>query len=209
MNNQPLHQKIAKHTLSFIVMQINMNQIKSWCGILLTGGLLAGFAPAAQSGLFTGAFAPANWTQTPVSANDGVFGFTGSGSATLLTLQSSATTGFSDTLMGLKSPYLSAAETVNFDWTLTANGNLGTPQAYFYVGSTTYDLSGSSGTLTGIEIPANTPVYFELMGDMSPGKAPAELEIVGVPETGNALAGLLVLGAAGFEWFRRKQTVAG
>jgi hypothetical protein len=30
-----------------------------------------------------------------------------------------------------------------------------------------------------------------------------------VPETGNALAGMLVLAAAGFEWFRRKRTAGG
>ena len=81
-----------------------MNRVRSWCGMLLAGLLLAGFAPTAQSGLFfSGPFAPpvgVNWTQTTVSGNDGVFGFPGSGLTTILTLQSSTATGFSDTLVG-------------------------------------------------------------------------------------------------------------
>jgi hypothetical protein len=60
-----------------------------------------------------------------------------------------------------------------------------------------------------LAISASTPIYFELMVDVSPGKAPAQLQIMGIPETGNALAGLLALAAAGLEWFRRKQTIGG
>jgi len=186
--------------------RMNLNRARVWCGMLLAGWLLAGVAPTARSGLLT----PADWTQIPVSANDGVFSYTGSGDATVFVLKSSMTTGFSDTLIGLNSPYLSAAEGVNFDWTLTANGNLGAPQAYFYVGATEYALNGSSGSLMNVDIPANTPVYFELVGDVSPGKAPAQLDIWQVvPETGNALAGVLVLAVAGLEWFRRKQPAGG
>jgi len=32
---------------------------------------------------------------------------------------------------------------------------------------------------------------------------------ISVPEAGNALAGLLVMAAAGFEWYRRKRTAGG
>jgi len=187
--------------------QTNMNQVRSWCGLLLAGLLLAGFAPAAHAGLFAGPFATGDWTQTPVSANDGVFAFTGTGTSTTLVLQSSTTTGFSDTLVGAFNS--GTAELVSFDWTLTANGNIGSPTAYFYVGNIIYTLQGSSGNWTDINVPANTEIYFELVGDTSPDKASAELQIVGVPEAGNALAGLLVLGAAGFEWFRRRRMVVG
>ena len=188
--------------------RINMNMVRSWCGILLAGWLLAGFASTAQSGLFfTGPFAPGNWTQTPVSDNDGEFGFSGTGNATVLVLQSSTTTGFSDTLIGAVNS--GTAQSVSFNWTLTANGNLGAPGAYYYVGSTIYDLLGTSGTLRNIGISPNTQIYFELVGDVSSGKSPAQLRISEVPEAGNALAGLLVLGAAGFEWLRRKRTAVG
>jgi hypothetical protein len=186
--------------------QTNMNRIRSWCGMLLAGLLLAGFAPAAHAGLFTGPFATTDWTQTTV-ANDGVFAFTGTGTSTTLVLKSSTTTGYSDTLVSALNS--GTAELISFDWTLTANGNIGSPTAYLYVGDVQYLLQGPSGNWTGINVPANTDIYFELVGDTSTGKSPAELEIVGVPEAGNALAGLLVLGAVGFEWFRRKHMAVG
>ena len=59
-----------------------------------------------------------------------------------------------------------------------------------------------------IWIPANTPIYFELVGDVTPGKSPAQLKVMMVPEPGNALTGMLML-AAGFEWFRRKRKAGG
>ena len=97
---------------------------------------------------------------------------------------------------------------MSFNWSLTANGNIGSPTAYYYVDTTPYGLIGTSGSVS-IEIPAGDTIGFELVGNVSPGKSPTQLIITEVPETGNALAGLLVLGAAGFEWFRRKQAVAG
>jgi len=53
--------------------------------LLAAGGLWTRLAPSAQSEMFTGAFAPANWAQTSIGTNNGVFGFTGSGSETGLT----------------------------------------------------------------------------------------------------------------------------
>ena len=178
--------------------------------MLLAGWLLAGLAPTGQcqSTLFTGDLGTNNWEQIPVGANDGGFVFTDDGNSVVLYLTSSATPGFSDTLLALKSPYLSATELLDFSWTLTANGNAGAPQAYFYVDITPYALQDASGSLMGIEIPANTPIYFELVGDVTPGKSPAQLKVMMVPEPGNALTGMLML-AAGFEWFRRKRKAGG
>lgn len=181
--------------------------------MLLTGWLLAGLAPTAQAGLFTGDLGTNNWEQILLDANDGGFVFTGTGDTIELDLTASAIPGFSDTLIGLKSPYSSTPEVVDFNWTLTFNGNAGPPQAYFYVGAPSdpnfmaYALPDTSGFLTGIEIPANTPIYFELVGDVTPGKSPAQLEVT-VPEPGNLLASMLVL-AGGFEWFRRKRKAGG
>ena len=184
-----------------------MNQIRSWWGILLAGWLLAGFAPAAQSGLFTGAFATGNWTVAQYGANPGGYAFTGTGSTAVLVLTASAA-GQSDTILSLNSPYASTEESVFFNWTLSANGNDGAPLAYFFVGSTEHNLIGTSGSLT-VEVPADTQLSFELVGNVKPGKSAAQLEITAVPEAGTALAGVLVLGAAGFEWFRRKRTAIG
>jgi hypothetical protein len=187
--------------------RVGLNQVRSWRAILLAGWLLAGLAPIVQAGLFTGDLGTNNWTQIPVSDNDGGFVFTGTGDTIALVLTSSAISGFSDTLITLEPPYLSAPELVDFNWTLTANGNVGGPQAYFYVDTLQYPLQGDSGRLTDIEIPANTPIYFELVGNVTPGKSPAQLEIT-VPEPGNALGGMLML-AGGFEWFRRKRKAGG
>ena len=189
--------------------RINMNRVRSWCGITATVLLLAGFAPASRSALFfSGPFASANWTPLTYDGdNHGTFGFTGSGLTTVLTLQSSTTTGFSDTLVGAVNS--GTAATVNFNWTLTANGNLGTPQAYFFAGDTEYDLVGTSGTLWNVGISPGTQIYFELVGDVSPGKSAAQLQISEVPEMGTALFGLLVLGAAGIEWGRRRRMAVG
>lgn len=184
-----------------------MNQGRSWCAILLAGWLLAGFAPAARAGLFfTGPFAPGNWTKTYDDGNPGSFFFTGSGSATVLTFNASGTTGDSDTIISAVNS--STPESVSFNWTLAQNGNDGIPQAYFFVvGGTEYGLVGISGSVSTI-VPAGATISFDLVGSLeSSGKSPAQLQIMEVPETGNALAGLLVLAAAGFEWFRRKQTI--
>jgi hypothetical protein len=207
MNNPEFQPKGHHHHIT--MKHIDMNRVRAWCGMLLAGWLLAGLAPAARAGLFfSGPFAPGHWTQTSVSANNGVFGFAGSGSSTVMTLLSSTTTGFSDTLVGAANTS-GATESVSFNWTLTAYGNLGAPQAYFYAGSTIYDLIGTSGRLNDIQVAAGTTIYFELVGNVSSGKAPAQLNIMEVPEASTALAGLLVLAVAGLEWFRRKQTAGG
>ena len=154
-------------------------------------------------------FPPASWSQTTLINAGGSFYFTGSGSATALTFNASGTTGYSDTIISANNTS-GTTESVSFDWTLTANGNMGAPLAYFYVGSTIYDLIGTSGTLTGINVSAGQTIQFELVGDVSSGKAPAQLKIWDVvPETGNALAGMLVLAVSGFEWFRRQRTAGG
>ena len=181
-----------------------MNQIRLWCGMLLAGLLLVGFAPTASLGLFTDAFATGNWTVAQYGDNPGGYAFTGTGSTAVLVLTASAA-GPSDTVLSLNSPYASTEESVFFNWTLSDNGNIGTPQAYFFVGGTEYDLIGTKGSLT-VEVPADTKLSFELVGDVSPGKGAAQLDITAVPEAGTALTGVLVLGAAGFEWFRRKRT---
>ena len=189
--------------------RIDMKQARSWCRLLLAGWLLAGFVPAARAGLFfTGPFAPGNWTQSTIE-NGGSFFFTGSGSATVLTFNASGTTGDSDTIISAVNS--STPESVSFNWTLTQNGNDGPPQAYFLVvGGTTDDLVGTSGSVSTV-VPAGATIYFELVGSLeSSGKSPAQLQIMEVvPEAGNALAGLLVLAAAGFEWFRWKRTAGG
>jgi len=206
MNNQTLQPKGYQHHI--IMKRMNMNQVRSWCGILLAGWLLAGFAPTAQSGLFSGAFAPGNWTAAQFGYNPGGYVFTGTGDTAVLVLTAAAA-GPSDTILSLNSPYSSTAESVYFNWTLTANGDKNDiPQAYFYVGTTEYPLLSLRGSMS-IEIPASTPISFELVGNVLTGKAPAQLEISEVPEAGNALAGLLVLGAAGFEWFRQKRKGGG
>ena len=188
--------------------RIILVQAKSWCGLLLAGWLLAGLASTGRADLFAGDLGTNNWVQIPVGDNDGGFVFTGVGDTVILYLTSSATPGFSDTLLGLTSPYLSAPEVVNLSWTLSANGNVGQPQAYFYVDTLQYALTIPSGSLTNILIPANTPVYFELLGDVTAGKSSAQLELSGVPEPENLMAGLLMV-AAGFEWFRRKRKAGG
>jgi len=187
--------------------RMNMNQVRSWCRMLLAGWLLAGFAPSAWSGLlFTGPFAPGNWTQTPFGGNNGVFGFTGTGISTVMVLQSSMTAGTSYTILSAVNS--GATESVSFNWTLTANGNVGAPLAYYSVGGPDIPLVGNSGSLS-ISIPTGEALSFELVGNVSPGKAPAQLGISEVPEAGNALAGLLVVAVAGFECFRRKRTAVG
>jgi len=194
------------------MQRIDLKQARSWCRILLAGWLLAGLAPSAQSGLFTGALDYTHWEQVPTD-NSGIAGFTENN--TVLRIDSmSGSTEYSITMVELKSPYLSTGVYVSFDWTLTANGNADNPIAKFYVGESLFaTLSGdSSASLTHIKVPAYTPITFVLYGQLIEvsGKSPAQLIISGggweVPEAGNALAGLLVLGAAGFEWFRRKQT---
>ncbi|MGA2854748.1 MAG: hypothetical protein ABSE90_11550 [Verrucomicrobiota bacterium] len=188
--------------------RIDLKQARSWCRMLLACLLLAGFAPSARAGLFfTGPFAPDNWTQTYDNGNPGSFYFTGSGSATVLTFNAAGTTGESDTIISAVNS--GTAQSVSFNWTLTANGNDGSPTAYYYMNGDGHLLS-PSGSLS-IQIPASATLSFELVGNIpSPGKSPAQLQIMEVvPEAGNALAGLLVLGAAGFEWFRRKRTAGG
>jgi hypothetical protein len=178
--------------------------------LLLAGWLLAGLVPAARSALFFTDFPPGNWTKTYDNGNPGSFFFTGNGSATVLTFNASGTAGTygSDTTIRANSV---ATGSVSFHWTLAANGDIGSPTAYYYVGTTQYALLGTSGTITGINVSSvGTTISFELVGAVSAGKSPAQLQIMDVvPETGNALAGMLVLAAAGFEWFRRKRTAGG
>ena len=193
-----------------------MNQVRSWCGILLAGWLLAGFVPAAHSGLFTdfgtsiGSNANGEWEQLPVGTNNGGASFTGTGDAAVLTLRASSVSG-SDSYTYLQSIDLTSSVTVSFHWTLTANGNDGTPLAYYNVGGNDIPLvyNPSKGQYYNITVSGITQIAFELVGNVSPGKAAAQLGITEVPEAGNALAGLLVLGTAGFEWFRRKRTAGG
>ena len=100
---------------------------------------------------------------------------------------------------------------MSFNWTLTDYGNLGAPQAYFYVGSTIYDLQGPGGTLWNIAVSPNTPIYFELVGDVSPGKSPAELGILEVPEPVNVALGVfagLLLAVTGLRKWRRSSRTA-
>jgi len=175
--------------------------------LLLAGWLLAGLVPAARSALFFTAFPPGNWTKTLDNGNPGSFFFTGSGSATVLTFNASGTKTTSDTFISAKSV---ATGSVSFNWTLTANGNIGSPLAYYSVdGGDAIALLGGSGS-TNIAVTAGQTIVFELQGNVSSGKTPAQLDIGDVvPEAGNALAGMLVLAVSGFEWFRRKRTAGG
>jgi hypothetical protein len=181
----------------------NADRARSWCGMVLAGWLIAGAAGVSQAA-FTGDFGPTNWAVYPGSVNPGSFYFSGTGDAMTLHITSSPTPGFSDTVLALQWPYSSEPGFLDFSFTLTRVGNVGEPLGYFYVGSVQYDLLGSD-SLTDIEIPANTPVYFELLGDLTPGKNPAELQVAlwtFVPEPSPAL--FCVLGLALAACLKRK-----
>jgi hypothetical protein len=198
--------------------RIDLKQARSWCRMLLACLLLAGFAPAAQAGLFTGALAPDNWSTWNATGfvNDGsgpvyypggaVFS---TGDNPVLTITASGA-GTSDTIL---SATTGTAGYVSFHWTLSANASHGSPQAYFGVEGGPLTPLGPDVTITGsgnvsIWVDAGKQISFEL--NNTPAKeAGAQMTISEVPEAGNALAGLLVLGAAGFECIRRKRTAGG
>ncbi len=173
--------------------RVGLNQVRSWRAILLAGWLLAGLAPIVQAGLFTGDLGTNNWTQIPVSDNDGGFVFTGTGDTIALVLTSSAISGFSDTLITLEPPYLSAPELVDFNWTLTANGNVGGPQAYFYVDTLQYPLQGDQWQSHGHRNSGEHADLFRVGGERDAGQESGTTGNYVVPEPGNALAGMLVL----------------
>lgn len=177
--------------------------------MLLACLLLAGLVPTAQSSLFTGDLAPSNWTVSQFGSYPGGAVFS-TGDNPILTFTASSV-GASDVILTL-SPNLTTGQTISFNWTVSQNGDPGEALAYLIVGGnggTKYDLVGNSGSKMNITLPASTTIQFEFSADVKAGKAGAQMTITDVPEAGNALAGLLVLGAAGFECFRRKRTAVG
>ena len=178
--------------------------------IAAVAAILFSSATSGVAGMFTGSFAPENWELSSSSINPGSFVFSGLNNAEVLTITSANADGLSDTIVQLMAPYPSASGRVDFTWTLAQNGNLGAPQAYFYVGGVQYALVGSSGSLTGLWIGAGDAVSFELVGEVEKGKSPAQLEIGGwdfssVPEPGPLATGVLTFVAASLLVWRQSR----
>ena len=188
--------------------RIDVKQVRSWCQLLLAGGLLAGLAPSAQSGLIG-----LQWT-TAITSGDGY------GAGTFVFDENSG-------ILEIKSPVAVSGRNLNYD--LTASGYNNTEGSVSFNFSWTVDSGGSSGQALAVfldtsgfqtfypGLPSGTitvnpgqTINFDFSGEIiknGPGEvATLNVNMVPVPEAGNALAGLLVLGAAGFEWFRRKRT---
>ncbi len=182
-------------------MKLNQN-----LGLILAGILVLGTAGPACAA-FTGDFAPLNWDLTTVSGPAGSFTFSGTDT---LNIFGGTDIGDSDNIVFLKPSYSSTAGTLSFSWTIVAHGNIGAPVASFYIDGTPYSFVGTSGTVTGVNVPANTPLRFELASSVELGKTPAELNVTSweftpIPEAGTWLAGILALGLLGFEALRRNR----
>ena len=94
---------------------------------------------------------------------------------------------------------------------MVKKGNDGDPLAYYLlVGGATTPLTGTSGEVKDLDLPAGTRFGFALSATTTVGKDPAVFAVTGweaqaVPEAGSWLAGALALGVALFEVSRRRR----
>ena len=179
-------------------------------GLVFSGLLLVGPTGSVRAGLFTGSFDPANWELDAAnSSNPGTYVFTGVANAEILEITGAAAGG-SDTVVVLKSPS-SSPTLLHFTWSVVKKGNDGDPLAYYLLlGEVPTPLTGTSGTVNDLDLPAGTRFGFALSATTTAGKDPAvfavtDWEAQAVPEAGSWLAGALVLGVALFEVVRRQR----
>jgi len=178
-----------------------MNRFQT-LGLVLAGLLLADVPPAGASltlSSYSGDLAPGNWTAQNFSGAPGSYAFT---SSKTLQISDSADTIASD--IRLTSIALTQVTSISFDWSVTANGGGGVA-AYYYLNSTLFDLTGSSGVINLNNVAAGTTISFELASSSTAsGKEPALLEVDVVPEAGTWLAAVFLLGVVGYEFRRRR-----
>ena len=197
------------------VVMDGMGKTAARCLTLL---LLAGACLAANAAMvFESDFAPSKWAADPGNDPDSSYSWIGLSGDTATALTIIGPAGLDDqgvsrtTGVGLIKPVSSQPSIWSFHWELTKK-NLTDPTGYFYISSSPtpvlYTLTGTSGDLVDIPIPANTWLSFALDSTWAgPGKAPDTLTITPtiVPEPATVLGGGLVAGLFALELVRRRR----
>ena len=178
--------------------------------------LIAAAKPAGAAMItgFTGEMAPGNWSMSNGNlSNPGSYGFP---TDTKLDIYAGSGTLSSSVLVSLLASSLSTASTISFKWKIVKNGELGTPTANYYLGTSgAIALTGGlSGQVNYVTVPTSSDPDFPSIafsfasgGTSSDAKSPAMLEIEIVPEAGNWMAGVFLLGIGVVSIRRRKSAV--